>query len=281
MPQGGGGINFIGNGSLFGGKLRYNAFQKDGWFFDLTTSLSREKSKVSSSIFSSILGSEVEMYLWGIGLDLHRRSDMSNTSITFDRVQNVGGSSQRFFWDSTTSTGARTNAERDFAIYTTGANHSRYLDPNKIHRLTGSVLWIVPDERLVPAKMTTFGGMYSVRGYKESGIVADGGILASVQYEYDLVKADQAKNTSTASSEKKPWLRKLAPLAFFDYGQAKMKDKVAGEKGVEDLYSVGIGGIVELGAHFSGAVYYGFPLKATSTTDTKDGMLNLSLMMRW
>ncbi|MHC4570452.1 MAG: ShlB/FhaC/HecB family hemolysin secretion/activation protein [Planctomycetota bacterium] len=279
--EGGGGIDFLGRGSLYGGKLRYNFFQKDDWFFDFTTSLAHQKSKVSSSIFSAILGSEVQMDLWGVGLDIHRRSDMANTSITFDRIQSVDGSSQKRFWDSTTLTGARVNADRDFTIYTTAANHSQYLDTDKIQRLTGSLRWILPNERLVPARMTIFGGMYSVRGYKESGIVADGGILASVQYEYDLVKSDQAKGISTTDSEKKPWLRKLAPLVFFDYGRAKIRHPVPGEKGVETLYSVGVGTIVELGDNFSGAVYYGFPLEATNTTDTKDGRLNLSLMWKW
>jgi hemolysin activation/secretion protein len=273
--DGGGGIDFLGHGSMYGGKLRYNAFQKNGWFFDLTTSLSREKSKVTSSIFSSILGSNVEMDLWGIGLDIHKRSDMANTSITFDRVQSIGGSSQSKF------TAARTGADKDFAIYTTAANHSRYLDTDKIQRLSGSLRWIVPNERLIPAKMTTFGGMYTVRGYKESGLVADGGILASVQYEYDLVRHNLIQGISETDPETKPLLRKLAPLAFFDYGRAKMKNKVAGETGAEDLYSVGVGGIIELGDNFVGTVYYGFPLEKTTTTDTKDGRLNLSLMLRW
>jgi len=279
--DGGGGIDFLGHGWLYGGKLRYNAFQKDGWFFDLTTSLSREKSKVSSSIFSAILGSEVRMDLWGIGFDIHKRSDMSNTSITFDRVQSIGGSSQDKFWDSTTLTGARTNADRDFSIYTTSANHSQYLDTDKIQRLSGSLRWIIPDERLVPAKMTIFGGMYSVRGYKESRIVADGGILASAQYEYDLVKYDRAQGVYETGSEKKPWLRKLAPLVFLDYGRAKIKDAVAGENSSESLYSIGVGTLVELGDNFSGAVYYGYPLESTDTTDEGDGRLNISLMMRF
>ena len=273
--DGGGGIDFLGHGSLYGGKLRYNALQNDGWFFDLTTSLAHEKSKVSSSIFNSVLGSEVEMDLWGIGFDIHRRSDMSNTSITFERVESVGGSSQSRF------TRARTNAERRFAIYTTAANHSRYLDTDKIQRLGGSVRWIVPDERLVPARMTTFGGMYSVRGYKESRIVADGGVLASVQYEYDLVKRDAVEGVSRSSSDNKYELNKLAPLAFFDFGQARMEDKVAGEKGVEELYSAGPGVLVELGDNFSGAVYYGYPLESTDTTDKGDGRINVSVMMRW
>lgn len=279
--DGGGGIDFLGHGSLYGGKLRYNAFQSGDWFFDLTTSLSREKSRVSSSIFSAILGSEVVMDLWGVGVDVHRRTDMMTTSITFDRIENIGGSPQRKFWNAATLTGARTNAERDFVIYTTAASHSQYLKPNKVERLTGSVRWIMPDDRLVPAKMTTFGGMYTVRGYKESGIVADGGILASVQYEFDLVRNEQAQEMSGMQTEAKPTLRKLAPLAFFDYGRAKIKHKVPGEKSAEELYSVGVGGLVEVGDNFSGAVYYGFPLQATSTTDTQDGRLNLSLMMRW
>jgi hemolysin activation/secretion protein len=281
--DGGAGIDFLGHGFLYGGKLRYNAFQKDSWFFDLTTSLAHEKSKVTSSLFSgSIPGTgEVEMDLWGIGFDIHKRSDMSNTSITFDRVQSVDGSSQKKFWDSATLTGQRTNAERDFVIHTIAANHSQYLDADKIQRLTGSLRWIIPDERLVPAKMTTFGGMYSVRGYKESRIVADGGVLASVQYEYDLVKHDATQGQPPPTLGEGYEVRKLAPLVFFDYGEAKMEDKVGTEKGSEELYSVGVGALVEIGENFSGAVYYGYPLESTDTTDTGDGRINISLMMRW
>jgi hemolysin activation/secretion protein len=281
--DGGGGIDFLGNGSLFGGKLRYNAFQKDNWFFDLTTSLTREKSRVSSSIFSAILGSEVEFDLWGVGIDIHRRSDMSNTTIAFDRFQRVGshGSGQRKYWDSTTLTGARIDAERDFSFYTVTANHSQYLDPDKIKRLTSSFRWIIPHERLVPAKMTTFGGMYSVRGYKESRIVADGGIIASAQYEYDLVKHNAAQGQPAPTLGEGYEIKKLAPLVFFDYGRTRIKNRVAGEAGNESLYSVGFGGLVEIGENFSGAIYYSYPLESTDSTDEGDGRMNISLMMRW
>jgi hemolysin activation/secretion protein len=279
--EGGAGINFLGHGLLYGGELRYNVLQKDGWFFDFRSSLSYEESKVSSSIFSAILGSKVDMLLWGIGADLHRRTDMENTTISFDRVQNIGGSDQDSFWDSATFTGARTNADDDFSIYDFSANHSCYLNPDKVQRISGSFQWIIPTERLVPAKMTVFGGMYTVRGYEESGIVADGGILASAQYEFDLVKYDEAQDVSKTETDVKPFIRKLAPLAFFDYGRAKIKDSVPGEEGAENLYSVGPGAVVELGDHFMGVVYYGFPLKTTSTTDSHSGSINFSLMLRW
>jgi len=284
--DGGGGIDFLGNGYVYGGKLLFNAFQADGWFFDLTTSLSREKSKVTSSLselFPGFFESKVYMNLWGVGFDIHRRNDMSSSSFAFDRIQSIDGtSSQKKFWDSAASTGARTNAERDFAILTFSANHSQFLNQNKIQRILGSFKYILPEERLVPSKMTTFGGMYTVRGYEESRIVADGGILASLQYEYDLVKQGEAGEAKSVKSQReKPWLKKLAPLAFFDYGRAEIKDPVASEKGAEELYSLGLGTIIELGEHFNAGIYYGFPLVSTEDTDKGDGRLNIGLMMRW
>ncbi len=279
-----GGIGFIGNGSFVGGILRYNVLQTGGWFFDITGSLSHEKSKLSPTLFP-IMASNVSMELWGFGINVHRSDDMSSTSFAFERVANMGGSSQKEFWDTTTSTGARTDAERDFTIYTTSAAHSQFLDPNKIGRISSTFRWVSPEERLVPAKMTTFGGMYSVRGYDEYEIVADGGVLASVQYEFDIVKYGQSKESAVSGAEQgqseKPWLRKLVPLAFFDYGRAKIKDHVPGERRNQLLCSLGIGTLVELGDNFSGAVYYGWPLIETDDTNKGQGRLNLGFLLRW
>jgi len=180
---------------------------------------------------------------------------------------------------------ARRNAESDFTIYTGSAAHSQYLDPNKVHRLSGSFRWVGSDERLVPAKMTAFGGMYTVRGYDEYEFVADGGILASAQYEFDLVKYEESKEIAEGWAEqeeqKKPFLRKLAPLAFLDYGRGKIRHPVGTENGHEELISIGVGTIVELGDNFSGAVYYGYPLEATDGTRTGKGRVNVGLILRW
>jgi hemolysin activation/secretion protein len=274
-------FNFLGSGTFYGGVLRYNLYQQKGWFLDVTGSLSHEESQIDSSLFPQFFSSDVEMELWGIGANLTHRDDMSNTSIIFNRVQSMGGSDQDSYWDSSTNTGARTNAERDFAIYTTAANHNQYLDQNKVQQLRGTVRWIEPTERLVPAKMTSFGGMYTVRGYDEYEIVADGGILASIQYEYDLVRHSQSVEPKAETNAYIKSIKKLAPLAFFDYGQTKIIDPVSTEKNNQTLYSVGVGLAFEVGNNFSGALYYGFPLEDTDDTDTGDGRLNASVMLRW
>jgi hemolysin activation/secretion protein len=141
--------------------------------------------------------------------------------------------------------------------------------------------------------MTTFGGMYSVRGYDEYEIVADGGVLASAQYEFDLVKYKQSRqidesNPSTSLGtgpdeveSKRLQLKKLAPLAFIDFGQARIKDPTDNEKGHETLLSIGIGTVLEIGDNFSAGVYYGLPLKGTDDTIRGKGRLNVNLIWRW
>jgi hemolysin activation/secretion protein len=275
-------FNFLGSGSFYGAILRYNIYQEQNWFFDVTGSLSYEESKINSSaeeLFGiDVFKSDIEMELWGIGANIYHRDDVSNTSLAFNRVQNFGGSSQDEFWDPVTFTGARWDAERDFSIYTLSASHNQYLDQNKVEQFRSTFRWIKPSDRLVPAKMTSFGGMYTVRGYEEYEIVADGGILASIQYEYDLVRHSQAVEPKKAVNEE---LKKLAPLAFFDYGQAKIESPISTEKSSQTLYSIGVGLALEVGNNFSGVLYYGYPLKDTEETDTGHGRFNASAMLRW
>ena len=278
-PQGGP-FNFLGRGSFYGSILSYNVFQMDNWFVDVTGSLSQENSKVTPTLG---LASDVDMYLWGIGINIHRSDDMSNTSLAFNRIESMSGSSREEF------NIARSNADPDFAIYNLGAAHSQYLETSKVNRVSASFRLITSNERLVPAKMTTFGGFYSVRGYGEDELVADGGILMSGQYEFDLVKHSESlenrEATSEASSEEtqdnKPWLRKLAPLAFIDFGRAKRKNPLASEWGTRELCSLGVGTIAELGDNFSAGIYYGWPLQGTDQTDKGDGRFNFSCIYRF
>jgi hemolysin activation/secretion protein len=278
-PQGGP-FNFLGRGSFYGSILSYNVFQMDNWFVDVTGSLSQENSKVTPTLG---LASDVDMDLWGIGINIHRSDNMSNTSLTFNRIKSMGGSSRSEF------DMARSNADPDFSIYNFGAAHSQYLETSKVNRVSASFRLITSNERLVPAKMTTFGGFYSVRGYKEDEIVADGGILMSGQYEFDLVKHSESlenrEATSAAGSEEtqdnKPWLRKLAPLAFIDFGRAKIKSPLVGEQGTQELCSLGVGTIAELGDNFSAGIYYGWPLRGTEDTKKGDGRLNFSCVYRF
>jgi len=274
-----GDVSFLGRGHFYGGTLRFNVLQKDGWFLDLTGTVNHLTSKITPSIFPKELGSDVGIDQWGIGVEAYRRDDMTDTHIALQRFASFNASSDREIGL------ARAGAKGDFSLYTAAFNHSRFLDEDKIQTFSGSIRYTVPDERLHPSQMTAFGGMYSVRGYDEFEVVADGGLLASLQYEYDLVKRNQAKQRqqepAAGESDQKPFVRKLAPLVFTDFGLAHNRDARAYEKTQEELWSLGIGAKLELGDNFTGVVYYGFPMLETESTRRGKGRVNVGFLWRY
>jgi hypothetical protein len=274
--------DFIGNGHFGGGILSYNMMQHEGWFFDVRGILEHTRSKVSATepIFSGS-DSDVQFTMWGAGPEIYRRDDISQSAVGFTQWSSLGGGSDfEEFQD------ARTNSDSLFTIYDFHANHSQFLDVNSVHRVTSNFRWVGSDERLVPAKMTSFGGMYTVRGYDEYEVVADGGILASFQYEFDIIQYLNSKEGVKLEDQetgKKPLVRRLAPLGFFDYGRTSIRHPIEGigeERHVE-MMSVGGGLVLELGENFTGAVYYGYPLEATDDTRSGKGRVSTSILVRW
>lgn len=273
--QGLGTFDFLGRGYFYGGQLRIHAAQYDNWFLDVTGSIIQEESRTSPL---GIQTSDVSMDMWGTGFELYKTEDLVETFIGFNQLSSYSTSG-----DFLTVRGSGA-ADKEFDIYTTVVRHSRYLDPDKVHRLSGSFTWNETDNRLVPSRMTAFGGMYSVRGYDEYEIIADGGILASLQYEYDLIQAQRnGYETDQARSQQeiKPFLRKLAPAMFIDYGKARIEDALPAEDTDQELCSVGGGLLMELGDNFTGIVYAGYPLIATDNTHEGKGRVNAGILIRW
>ncbi len=280
-PEATGGLtSFLGAGSFYGGNLRYNVVQAHDWFLDLTGSLSAENSKIDSDLGVS---SDIDMRLLGLGFEIHRSDTMSDTSAVLDCIQCLGGSDSEDFEE------ARTGAERDFVKYSLVASHKQYLDEAKLNHIGGSFRYILSDDRLVPAKMTTFGGLYSVRGYPEDALVADGGILASLEYRRCLVRglgAEEAKKGGKISRMIQPV--DVSVLGFTDYGRTKVEDPVAGEKKAQDLWGVGLGTLITAGEHFEARIYYGWvleeierPSDGRTLADEGDGAWHFSFLYRW
>jgi hemolysin activation/secretion protein len=275
---------FRGNGSFYGGTLRYNALQFNDWFWDVTGTLQYEESRISNNLYNLYedlfgldLNTDIHMTLWGTGTELYKTSDRAESFFSAEMFGPINTSNQYQM-----NLARPGGAEDSFRIYYLNGRQSWYLDANKIQRVTGSARAILTDDRLVQSKMTTFGGMYTIRGYEESDTVADEGIITSLQYEYDVVRHNQVSLFGKEVEEKyrKPFLKKLAPLAFVDYGRARYEDKEPYEQNTE-LCSVGSGFILELGNNFTGTLYYGYPLKATEDTGSGQGRLHVGLLYRW
>ncbi len=285
-------LDFLGGGKFIGANLRYTVLQHRGWFFDIIGSVSEEQSDETPFFDNEDIPeatSNVRMTLVGGAVDIHKRDDTSNSSFGYRFAVNTGGSGQEDYDKSRPPVPpAGPGVEKYFSIHTFSAEHTRNLDPNKVTQLSLTAKWIVTDDRLPPAKMTPFGGMYSVRGYEEYETIADGGFLGSVQYEFDLVKWDKTSGAPKQNAEeadktktKKFDLKKLAPLAFFDFGRTDMTDHSDTERAHETFVSVGPGVLAEVGDNFSAGLYWGIALRDTDYTNAGDSRVNVSFMARW
>ena len=120
------------------------------WLLDFTGSLSNEESRFRSSLAQR---SDINLRLFGVGLQVYRKDEMSRTMLSFERLENYDGSDAEKFGQ------ARFGADPDFIRYSGSVLHRQFLDAGKVHAVTGRFTGIASNERLVPAKMATLRRM--------------------------------------------------------------------------------------------------------------------------
>jgi len=109
-------------------------------------------------------------------------------------------------------------------------------------------------------------------------------MLASAQYEFDLIKHYESKYAGEEDSKddgEKGWLTRALLLCFTDFGRAEIENPVPGDEGTQELASVGIGAAFDCRDNISAAVYYAWALRETEQTDDGQGRWSFSFIKRW
>jgi hemolysin activation/secretion protein len=121
-----------------------------------------------------------------------------------------------------------------------------------------------------------------VRGYPEDLLVADGGILASVEYRFYLSKCLGIDAQAVNKME-------VSLVGFTDYGRPTIQDPTVGEFRALDMWGMGVGTILEVKPNFLAGIYYGWALREVrSPSDTRilltgegDGQWNFNFVYRF
>jgi hemolysin activation/secretion protein len=280
LPPGSGtGIAFRGAGTFYGTNLRFNVTQVEDWLVDYVSRFSYERSRTGSN-FGVLFRQDVSMYIFGAGVEVHRSDDRSRTAFSAVRDTTVGGGSDQDEFDN-----IRGGVSSDFSIWTLSASHIQFLDEYKIHEISGSFTNVLPSARLTTSKLTSFGGLYSVRGYEQDEVLTDGGIIATAQYRFDVseycdVLSDLPEEV-IEKQKKQAWPPRISLLTFVDYGRAKTR-RVSDEASVEELLSMGVGTAWELGETLYANIYYAWPMKSGPETKAGDaGKWYFNIIARW
>ena len=142
-----------------------------------------------------------------------------------------------------------TAPDSDFTLLLAQAEYARRIGWRHGQLLARGVLQVA-DEPLLAMYKLPVGGRHSVRGYRESQLVRDHGLAASVEYRFAAFVDDTGQRRG-----------KLDLAVFADYGVSKDEDESLFTSGREDLASVGIGLIWDPLPGLHAEIYRGRELK--------------------
>lgn len=280
--------NFTGETVTYGTELRYTPFYFWGHALSITAGVKWEDIRVEN-IFGQNEG-EADLLSPYLRLSFSRtkRHHRSHLSIGWEHNTRENESGPL------TSLG-RLATTADHNIFTADFHQSFFVEPlfrgfsrpnpenwranSLVHELSFSARgqYVSGDDRLIPQKQIFAGGFFSVRGYEESVIAGDSGVIASAEYRLHLARLLRPTSLLEEPPERKDtfWGRinfrapdlyglpdwNFLVRGFFDYAALSINDRRPDEI-QNTLASVGLGFELQLRSNFNLRVDYGHILRS-------------------
>ena len=264
-----------------GGELRYNFLQVDDFFMDAYGGAKYRDIEVTNLGLTNGRGQE-EVFVFDVGVRAERvranYSIFADVGVEFS-ANGITGATQTDL-----ERLGRLNPDRDWTVLHWDFDHSFYLDGvgswnatnnQLVHeiatRFSGQYAF---NNRLIPNYQSVGGGLYTVRGYRESIVAGDSGVFASVEYRFHLPKAlpagDQTVDVFGQSYRVRTDSEGLAPdwdfilKAFLDVGRVE-NSRSLGFESSESLVGTGLGAEIQLAGNLSFRTDWGIVLDETGS----------------
>jgi hemolysin activation/secretion protein len=285
---------FTGKQWNVGFKYISNYWQDGNQFVDWTCGTQLSYANVANNFFGGILVIEGESYFINPHLGVNyfsadvTQSTQASVSLEFTHATASANELNKL--------GRLDPSQSWFSLQFDGF-HSFYLEPwldragwedpttwessTLAHELQLSLQgqWAV-GSRLVPQAEQTIGGMYTVRGYKESITAGDSVVIGSIEYRYHVPRAfapemerreffgQQFKWAPQQVYGRPDW--DLVLCGFVDAGHSWNNDRKTYEFN-DTLIGIGIGAEVMFKQNFNMSVYWGFAMHDVDSAQVESG----------
>ncbi len=301
VGQGSQSRDFEGDGWSVGAEVIWNVYQRRELFVDVVGGVKWHHLRVEDTDVGGEEG-EDDFFFPYIGARLDRRTDTATTlaSVNFEfNWADIAGTAENL------DALGRTDTEDTWSAMQWDVSQSIYLEPilmptkwrdvqngspTLAHELVLSFKGQYAfDNRIVPSFEQTVGGLYSVRGYRESAVAGDGVIIGSAEYRFHVPKAlkrgyqpdseGRVQEPGTFFGEQFRWVPQqpygsadwdLILKGFVDIGRTIISD-VPGAEEEETLIGVGIGAEFQVKSNFSLRVDWGIALEDVESSEIKAG----------
>lgn len=308
VGQGNATRDFEGDGWSGGAEVIWNFFQRRELFIDLVGGVKWQHVRVEDTEVGGEEGSD-DFFLPYVGLRLDRRTDTATTlaSVNFEfNWSGVAGTSENL------DALGRTDSEDSWAAFQWDVSQSIFLEPllipskwrdiqNGSPTLAHEVVFSFKgqyafDNRLIPSFEQTVGGLYTVRGYRESAVAGDGIIVGSAEYRFHVPKAfkkgyqpgpdGRVQEPGTFFGDQFRWVPQqpygsadwdLILKSFIDVGRTIISDVPGGEE-EETLIGAGLGVELQVKSNFSLRLDWGVALEDVESAEIKAGSNRLHFL---
>jgi hemolysin activation/secretion protein len=278
------GQTFKGNSWSAGGELAWNVYQWNELFVDLVGGVNYQHVKVSE-LLTNPGGTQDDYFRPMLGVRAERQRPIDSTFVSLFIETNMPSVADT---QTHVSDFGRANVDKNFTIFRYDFTESFYIEPYimgasgpgvyapnvdmLVHEIALSARGqkTLEDQRLVPQYEQTAGGMYTVRGYRESAAVGDNAVILSAEYRFHVPRLfgveehgsslfGQPFNWRAPNPQGRPdW--NLVLKAFVDYARVTSNNPQSGEMD-QELLGAGIGVELQMLRNFNIRVDWGTALK--------------------
>lgn len=264
------GTPFIGEGYLAGGEISYNIWQQQRWFLDVFQGVEYQNSTVDTPFGFT---SEVDLADVTAGARLERTKGNWQVNIESKVTYNVSDALD--FSDREDFSQSRIGSDPGYLLFNfRGQQTFQILNGVALFQHFGAGY---SEDRLVPAREFSIGGLNTVRGYEEFELLGDRGYFVSTEPRITL-------NAFFPRLQKLSTRIDVIPI-FFDVGSVYVNDSVTGEDSSTTIYSIGGGGQLFFKDVFFARLYWGYALHDAGSpqenTQEGDSRLHFDLTLRF
>lgn len=257
-----GGANVVGPGEVIGGRAVLTLPTKGELFHTLSLGIDykhfAQTLKLGSDAFDSPVTYAPLVASYGASWQGDGRLTQLNASITAG-LRGIGSSPEEF-------DAKRFKATGSFIHLNADVSHTQEL-PEGV-QLFAKVQGQAADQPLVSSEQFSIGGQDTVRGYLESEVLGDYGVVGTLELRspnltpYFEQKLENPLGQSINFNVFNDWRF----FGFVDAGHARIHEPLPEQKAQFDLASYGIGTRLKTLKHFNGVFFVGVPLISQQVT---------------
>lgn len=161
----------------------------------------------------------------------------------------------------------RTGADPNFLVLTGSVNKTFHLFSE--YALSTRLDGQFTNEPLISNEQFSMGGENNVRGYLQSDVLVDQGLIASAEFQSPHLFQDRYE-----------WINFLQWFSFIDWSAGEIREALPDQDDNFDLLGVGLGVRFTLWDDIEGSIAWARPLEETNSTEKNDDRMHFSVKYR-